>query len=403
MHQEYKPGAWLLAIAASLLVGSAHGQSAPSTTAEQTGPGSIPVGPLVVFPGVDFKYGNDSNIFLSNANKRSSNVSILSPYLLVEAKPTPHKFALLMRIDHGQFRSSRDDDYNDYLLDGKGDMVISGRAGLGLHAEYRHGHDPRGSTDRPGGATPDEYDNKGIDGVFRYGAPGAQGRIELEGGRFNREYTNNRANTIVTDRDTTTYGGTFLWRVAPKTEILVQAKRGKIDYELATSTQDSTETRFYAGAKWEATAATSGTVKFGNMKKEFNNRVRQDFSGSSWDAAVTWKPLSYSVVDFVTSKQTNESTGLGDAIITKLYGVTWNHAWNSRFRTQLLANQRQDDFIGGGATRADNTKTYGIGMSYQFRRWLRLGAEFTHAGRDSNNAAFNYDRDQFFFTLGATL
>ena len=121
------------------------------------------------------------------------------------------------------------------------------------------------------------------------------------------------------------------------------------------------------------------------MTKNFDSSARKDYSGSSWDVGVRWSPLTYSVFDFVTSKQTNESTGVGDAIVSNNYGVTWSHAWSSRLRTQALASYRNDDFLESSAPRAWTTpRTFGAKVAYDFRRWLRLGAEYTHTDRNSN-------------------
>ena len=402
---------WAFAAAAWLLAGFALAQAPAEEDASGTsaGPGAVPLGPLVAYPGVEAKYGHNDNLYSSKINTGSSTTTILSPYVSLEAKTGGHTFTGLFRYDHGEFKNSHADDYNDYLLEGRADLVFSGRAGLGLHAARQYGHDPRGSTDRVGGPTPDEWVNQGVEGVFRYGAPGAQGRIEVNSGYFIREYQNNRTTTVNSDRNTTTLGGTFFWRVAPKTELLANAEHRKIDYDnISTTTQtsqSSTEDRLYAGAKWEATALTSGTVKFGQIKKNFVDPSRSSFSGSSWDAAVAWKPRTYSTVDLATSRQTNESTGLGDTIVTNIYGVTWTHAWNSRFRSQLLANKRHDNFFGGQppATRIDDTKTYGLSLTYQFRRWVRFGAEYTRTERESNNSTFDYQRNLLLFSVNATL
>ena len=300
--------------------------------------------------------------------------------------------------DHNQIHID-----TDYALIGTGDMVFSGRTGLKLRAEYKHGHDPRGSTDRGVSASPDEFDNTGVSGVFRYGAPGARGRIEIDGSAFDRRYTNNRVSTAGSDRTTAGLGGTFFWRVMPRTELLAQVSHTNIDYQLATSTQDSTETRYLVGVKWEATAATTGTAKFGRQTKKFDAAGRQNFSGNSWDVGVRWSPLTYSVFDFVSSKQAAESTGVGDAVVGKNYGVTWSHAWSSRLRTQALASFRNDAFAGAGVTRKDDTTSFGLKVAYDFRRWLRLGAEVTHTERESNGVDLNYKRNLLLFTVGATL
>ena len=386
-----------LAAAAFFVAGTAFAQD------QGTGPAGFPVGPMTVYPGIDLAIGHDDNLFLQPTAPKSSRFTVVSPYVRAEARPGPHKFDIGLRIDDGRYHSSAADNYTDYSLLGNGDIVFSGRAGLKLRAEHRHGHDARGSTDRAISGEPDEYDNTGIDGVFRYGAPGARGRIEIDAGAFARRYTNNRLTTEAADRDTGQLGGTFFWRVMPRTELLAQVGFRDIDYQLAASTLDSTESRYLVGVKWEATAKTTGIAKIGRLKKDFDSPLRQDFSGSSWDVGVRWSPLTYSVFDLNTSKQTDESTGFGDAIVTKLYGLTWSHAWTSRLRTQALANYRTETFSGAAVGREDDTTSWGLRVGYDFRRWLRFGAEYTHFDRDSNTAGFDYKRNLLLFTVGATL
>lgn len=383
-------------LVASWSAGTALGQQAG-------GPAGIAVGPFKAIPGVDLAIGHDDNLFSSDVNKRGSSLRILSPYVRLEGAPAPHKFDVGLRYDLGRYGNSPDDNYDDYALLGNADVVFTGRAGLRLRAEHRRGHDPRGSTDRPLGDRPDVYKHTGADGVLRYGATGAQGRIELDGGYYERRYQNNRPVTEASDYNTGSAGGTFLWRVQPRTDLLLQAQRRNYDYQLASSTLDSTEDRLYAGARWQATARTDGSVKIGRLKKDFRDSGRTDFSGGSWDVGVRWSPRTYSAVDFLTSKQTNESTGFGDAILTKIYGLSWTHDWNSRFRSQLFGNWRNDHFQGASVAREDDSGTFGVRFIYQFRRWLRFGAEYARTERDSNIQAFDYKRNLLLFTVGATL
>jgi len=370
----------------------------------QSGPAGIPVGPLLAYPGVDVVIGHDDNLFLNNANRKKSAYTTVTPSVKFAGKTGPHTFDVTASVTEGRFHSSREDDYTDWSLLGNAGIVFSGRANLKLRAEHRYGHDPRGSTDRPAGNSPDEYTNTGVDGVFSYGAQGAKGRIEVEAGAFSREYQNNRASTAASDRDTRVLGGAFYWRVAPKTELLVGTQFSDIDYQLATSTLSSTERRFFIGAKWDATAKTSGTFKFGRLAKRFDSGTRADYStNSSWDAGIRWSPLTYSVFDLATSKSTGESSGVGDFLLTKNHTLTWTHAWNSRFSTALNGGLRYDDFEGTGGGRRDKTTTLGAKATYQWQRWLRFGAEYTRSDRKSNGAQLDYDRDLFMLFIGATL
>lgn len=392
-----------IAFAAMLIAHGYAGTALAQPTGSDSGPAGVPVGPLMAVPGVDLAAGRDDNLFFSDANKRASNIRILSPYLRLEGASGPHKFDLGLRYDFGRYSDSADDNYDDYALLGTADVVFTGRTGLKLRAEHRRGHDPRGSTDRPFGERPDVFKHTGAEGVFRYGAAGARGRIELDGGYFERRYQNNLAITEANDYATAAGGGTFLWRVQPKTELLVQAQRRNYDYRLAASTLDSDEDRFYVGARWEATARTDGTVKIGHLKKDFRDSSRQDVSAGSWDAGVRWSLRTYSVFELNTSRQTTESTGFGDTILTDSHALSWTHDWNSRFRTQLLGIWRNDEYQGASVAREDETTSLGVRLTYRFRRWLRFGMEVLRTDRDSDVQSFDYKRNLILFTAGVTL
>jgi len=394
--------------AATLVVtGPAFAQmQIPSRGPAPTGVAGFPVGPLTVFPGLDLAQGYDDNLFWTHRDAKSSAFTVVSPYVRAEAKTGPDKYDATLRVSSGHFWNSTDSNYTDYSLIGNGDLVFDGRTGLKLRTEFRHGHDAIGSTDRPVTSTPDQYNNYGLDGVFRYGAPGAQGRIEIDAAAFARRYTNHHDTADASNRNTWQGGGTFFWRVMPRTDVLLQARHSNIKYTDDSSpgpTQSSGENRYYLGLKWEATAKTTGMIKLGYMTKNFDSPAFKDYSGSSWEASLRWSPLTYSVFDLVTSRITNEATGVGSAIVSNNYGLTWNHAWNSRLRTQALAGYRHDVFLDSSPSRVDKTSTFGAKVSYDFRRWLLLGAEYTYTDRNSNLNFDDYKRNLFLLTIGATL
>ncbi len=375
----------------------------PASVTSQAEPGSIALGPLKLIPSLELKQGYDDNLFLRPNNVVASGYTIVSPALRLEGRSGQLRFDLTLNVDQGRYHASPADAFVDYGLVANSELTFSARAALRLHAEFRHGHDGRGTTDRAASLTPDEWDNMGVDGLFRYGAQGAQGRIEVDAGAYSRRYTNNHATTAAFERDTTQLGGAFYWRVMPKTEALVNAQMRRIDYVNSTSSLDSTERRYYVGLKWDATAATSGIAKIGRLNKTFDGAGRRDLSDTSWDVGVRWSPRTYSVFDLVTSKQTSESSGFGDSILSTNYSLAWNHAWSSRLRTQAVGSYRVDSFQGAGVLREDTNKSIGLKVVYDFRRWLRLGAEVTHSERESTAPGFDYKRNVLFFTLGTTL
>ncbi len=356
---------------------------------------------LTFFPTSVFGYGKDSNLFLTNTNVKSSVLYNWAPGFRLEAKSESAVYnlsyaALLQRYD-----SSHADNFNDQRGAATGEWVFNRSAGLKLGVEYNALHDPRGSTDRGLSDAPDQYYTAGPSGLFAYGANDAFGRFEIQGGVLNRRYTNNRANTAVSDRDTSSIAGRFFVRIAPKTSVLVEVRNDRFDYVLNTNLLDSKERRYFVGITWEATASTTGTIKVGRLKKDFDSTSRTDSSTGSWEANMQWKPLSYSTFDIVTSKSTAESTGLGDFVLSKRYSVAWNHDWTSRTKSSVTFSHNQDDFV--NVTRSDKTDQIGLKFTYKLTRIWDLGGEFNHFRRDSNSSIFQYNRNLYQLTLGAAL
>jgi len=356
---------------------------------------------VALYPYFNFSLGRDSNLFLSNTNRRSSTIAVYNPGLKLQVESQSTKFGFLFDSKVGRYAQSSADNYADYQLLGTGEFVFSSSIGLKLAIDYTKGHDPRGSNDRGISVEPDEYRTTGPSALFAYGANDAIGRVEVEVGSVDKRYQNNRANTIGSDRNTDNFAGRFFMRVAPKTSFLVEAREDRLDYKLASSRLDSKERRYLVGVTWDATAATSGTVKVGQIRKDFSVSTRKDFSSTGWEANIAWKPLSYSKVDFFTNKSFSESTGLGDFTLVKKFGFAWQHGWSSRLTSVASFTRSNDEYINN--VRADRTNSLGLKVNYKLMRWLDVGGEVTNTSRDSNVNGLDYKKNLYMLTFGATL
>lgn len=356
---------------------------------------------LALYPKIGLAYGRDDNLFLTSSNKSASSLYSARPGLKLQARNASGIYTLDAESNTTRYQSSHPDDFTDYLTRASADLAVGSSLGLRLAGDYNRNHDARGSTDRGFASRPDVYTNHGANALVAYGANDAQGRIEVEAGSYAKRYKNNRATTIGSDRNTDNIGGRFFMRVAPKTSVLVEAREDKFDYSLPTSLQDSKERRYLAGVTWEATAATSGTVKVGRIQKNFASPLIRDFSGTGWEAAINWAPMSYSKFEVFTAKTFSESTGIGDFALSKRYGAGWTHAWNSQLSTVANIFRSDDEFV--GTSRNDTTDNLGFKINYKLQRWLTLGGEYNYTDRDSSLSVFKYKKSLYMLTLGATL
>lgn len=367
-----------------------------------TGPANVQVAntPFFVTPYVGAAFGHDDNLFLAHENEKGSDMYIVSPGFKLDARDPNKVFQASYQGQVGRYSSSSDDDYVDHTARAQFDMALDRRNFLKLGYDYVRSHDPRGSTDRAIAGSPDKYRQSTPYATYALGAPGAIGRFEAYYSDPRRRYLNNRESTVNSDREMQEYGGAFYWRVMPRTYVVAEARETNVRYELSDSPLSADERRYYAGVTWEATAATTGTVKAGRLKRDFKGST-PDFSGTSWEALVSWAPLSYSKFDFYSARQTNESTGLGSFILTSVGGVSWTHSWTTYITTAVDARYQKDDYQ--GFDRNDKIASLGLKAGYKFRRWLTLGAEYTRSRRDSNLDVFDYDKNLYLITLTGTL
>jgi len=341
--------------------------------------------------------GYDDNLLLTERNERTSGYYVVNPGLRIDARSPNSVIEFTQQWQVGRYWSSHNDDYIDHSTHAQADMAFSQRAFGRVGVDYIKSHDPRGSTDRGISQTPDQYKVLSPNATFAFGAPGAAGRLEAYYQSADRRYENNRSVTQFSDRDTQEYGSALYVRLAPKTYVLGEVRRTDIDYKI-TSPNSARETRYYGGVSWEATAATTGTLKFGRVKRDFTSSLTPDETDTSWEGMINWAPRTYSQVQFLTSRQTNEASGEGSFILTEAYQVSWNHSWSSYLTTGVTARWQRDEYQ--NFDRTDDTRSLGLRVGYRFRPWLTLGAEYTHTNRDSN---LNNDYNKNLYLLTATI
>lgn len=362
------------------------------------------LGGVTIYPGIGVVLKNDSNIFRygdTDPDKRSSKITVLSPSLVLQARKDADTYLLTYNADIGRYSNSSADNYVDQKFLGEAEMELTTHSTLTIQPEYLTGHDDRGSTFGAATAEPNTWHSSGLNGSFSYGAEEARGNAMFALGYTDLQYRNNRDVTTAYDRQVASAGGTFYFRVQPKTSLLVSAKHTAIAYKQTGSLLNSKEDRYMVGLKWEATAQTTGEIKIGQLQKKFDSTLPA-YSGGSWEGDVRWSPVTYVNVDLISSRQTNETTLLNSSTIL-LSNSGANVAYDLYDRVTLHANgyRTKEDFAGVG--RIDHTNTWGLKAEYKFRSWLIGGAEYTSSAKISNNSLNDYSRNIFLLSVRTVL
>ncbi len=382
------------------------------------GDGRLYYGPLSVEPSLRAEVAYDDNLFFSPEDTVDSWVTRIAPSLEGVIKLPGEEYLLGYRGDYGQFRQSSDDNYTDHTFDASAKLDLAHRHKLTLEGAYAMKHQGRGEGMTqgfdpetgdipgfdPGGepvTEPDRFTVTRVGGDYLFGARDSGNRLKLSANARRNKYSNHRERTRYRDYDSVGAGLTFYHQLFPATSLLLEVRADDIGYVRdypETASLDSREIRYLAGAEWDITGTTSGTVKFGQVQKNFVDNSREDFSGLDWEVDVSWSPRSYSRFELGAARIEEETYGEGDFIDTMTYSLDWSHGWTELLQSTFGVSYSRESYQ--GIDRDQDTMDYRLALVYQWRHWLALELGADYSDSDSNVDWLMYDRNVV--RLGAT-
>ncbi len=370
-------------------------------------PNPIELGNLQIIPTLGISATEDDNIFRNQSNEFESTIYNYRPRILTTLDSGPNNFTLDLAADKGEYVETDEDDYTDWNATLAAHVELNASNAIDLNYRFNDAHEFRGTGFSQGDnipVLPDEYEETRLGGMYTIGNNESLGRIELTIGTYEKDYTNNFVLTQYRERQDDNWGAAFYWNLSPRTALLLEYRNREVEYGATlpgTEALDSEEEYVYVGIEWEATAATTGSLRVGQGDKTFNDPGLQDSDEPSIEFDLTWNPVEYSTIIFYASQRFDETQGFGSAIQRDTLGVTWNHEWSPRFSSALNINKSQEDHL--GSLRNDDYDTYSLGITYSAARWLDVGLDFGREDRQSNAPGLTMDRGYAAIRLEASL
>lgn len=355
---------------------------------------------VVVYPSLKLSYGHDDNVRASTVDAISASLMTLAASLKAELQPSDsNRYSLGYDGVFTRYSGASDDDTNSHSLSATGAHTFSARSRLNWSLGHKEGTDPRAEAVVES-AEPDQWQANSVQALYSYGAAGAQGRIETSYDFNRKRYQNNPDTTAASDVDSHQVAGRYFWRVMPRTYLVAEARLAQTQYRVGT-VNDNTDTRLLAGATWEATAKTQGSVKLGHQSKRFDQDTKADAKGLTYEASVEWKPLTYSVFALTANRAAFDALADGDYDRNTSLGLSWNHQWNAALSSSLSVRDASSTFA--NSPRRDDTLTTSVGLTYGLSRRYSLGLDLVHTQRDSTKAGNTYKRNTVLVNLNAAL
>lgn len=347
----------------------------------------------------------DDNVLRSSGNDESSLILKTSPKAVLEGRLGRHDIRLGYQGEHAHHFDISDEDYFDHELIADADLRLSRKFKVLLDTGLLYGHDRRGdfSSRLVASNEPDRWRryHAGINATFgRAWASVLRTKAGLGIGfqQSGIRYTNNNQEPRDFDRQSFALKGRY--NLGPKLSLVADAGFSITDYNDPSTPLDSEEISALVGIAWEATAKTTGEVKFGLLEKDFDDAGQSDFSGANFDLRVTWSPKTFSTFTAYGSRNTSESgQGGGSAVVDKM-GLRWRHGFSSRLHTETGFEYQRADFE---SAREDDFYRFDVSANYRFNRFLQLRSGFEYSTQSSTDSSAEYDDSIVFIELNLSL
>ena len=358
-------------------------------------PAALDFDGIEVTPTLEVAGTYDDNYLATNAEE-SSWITSITPSVNVTLYGRKAVYQFNYALNHQFFEASNAENLTNHFVSASADYEFDVRNNLTVEAGYNK------TESATSAYTPGElnaFNTANVGASYIYGSETATGNIEL-GVNHVAMRSDNGAN-LDQERDSTSASAAFIYRATDKTRLTAEIRGTAFDYVDSASLLDSTNLAYLVGARWEATARTEGSVKLGVENKDFNDSSLKDTDLTSWEASVDWAPLTYSVITLTTSQKIDEGSYNSSYTNSRNNEVKWVHDWGRGYSSKVNYINSEKDYV--TTNRLDTINAYGVGLTYEAKRWMNIAFDYQASNQDSTDATYDYDRNVFKLTLNLSL
>ncbi|MBB3330465.1 hypothetical protein BDK63_001331 [Halomonas campaniensis] len=358
--------------------------------------------------GVSVANEYNDNVFYERENRRSDTVTLVSPFAELVGSGERHEVRLRGDAQRGKYHEFGSENYTDWRLASEGRFAYSQAGSLFGGVSLARGHEERSSPDDVNGEEPTRYDRVG---AF-VGVNHTFGRITSRvGGTWESlDFDNVPAaggTTILQDdrdRQMTTIGGRFGYRLSDRLEPFVQAAVDVRDYDdPGAIDRDSEGYNAGAGLIYRPRTDLHAELMGGWMEQDYDDPGLDDISTFDAGAELRWQPEGLPNRLIARLDRTIEETTIEGASGNVRTGVSAQLTTAIRPDLTLSARASYSDHDYRGTARNDNLLGLGMGLRHYLNPHLFVGVDYDFLQRDSSEPAEDFDNNRLMVSLGTQL
>ena len=367
----------------------------------------VELGPLKVHPSLSIKEEYNNNIFLESEHEKADWITIFTQEILLELPIWDYRFQLDYQADLIKYADYGEYDTDDHRISTLLDFEFP--VGLDLECAYEF---ISSSTppDWEGDVRNDYYHNMasleasyGISEIYKAQLKYKNKTKDYESMPFGPGYRMLYDPELdnYTEND---YSAILFYHLSPLTSLLFEygfANKNRTSKGLLST--DSDTHRVWVGAKWEADALVSGTIKGGYYQRAYDDP--DDWSGIALLGDLTYSMTPLTTFTLALSREAKDALVTANSVYVEAwpYGsyyistrvrLSVNHQFPHRFSASAHISYRNNDFqeegYYEGKKRKDDCIDLGWGIDYAIQDRLGCGMSFGFRDNNSNYAYESY-------------
>ena len=332
----------------------------------------------------------DDNIRELEHNVQSSIVTRIAPSFELKAEDRNSATRLIWQPTRNIYHDESDASSTAQRVELASIMEFTDRHRLKLEGEWRK---YERTTDTAVDGINDKIQTGKANGLYTYGAKSAANQIDLGASYTQLRYDNSGGINDDKERDTTELSTTWYHRIGSNTRGLLEYDHTIFDYLQANSPRSSKSDALLAGAEWDFTARTTGKVRVGYERKNFDDSESKDLDNPTWQVDLQWKPRTYSTFTALARQAMAEGDDGADAVKATYAQLGWRHGWTERITGVTGIGAGRDVYE--GQDRTDDLREYHLALVYEMRRWLDIEVGYRYRDDDSDADNESYERNVF--------
>lgn len=351
----------------------------------------------------------DDNYRGLRENAFTSQITGIEPTLTLSAEDRNSAYELQYRLSADYYHDDSNASNTDHHLTLKSALVPTDRHRFTWNVGYHRIEDTINDIDPEINLeelSKDDFRNdkysRAVAGLgYTFGARTAMNQLQFGADYEQRRYHNSGGLNEDQDRDSLMLSTAWFHRLGARTRSIAELRHTEHEYKQDQFNRDGSNTAALVGATWDATAKTTGTVRLGAERKDFDSAERSDYTSPMWEAGITYKPRSYSAFKLNSRRKFDEGEDAASTVQDVTTLLTWEHEWNYRISTELLFQYSDRDYK--ASEREDELTAYGIGVTYALDRWADITLGYRRSENDSTFRNNTYDRNVYLLSVNLSL